>query len=100
MLAGAQTIISLGALTQSVNAGEQQHRAARRNLRAQEDQQAKAETQAKRQARQADEEENRARRRSPDLGVLLNDVANGFRPTESSVRADRLLLGRPGLLGV
>lgn len=100
MLSTAQTFISLGALAQSVNTGEQQKRGAKRSLRAQQDEQAKAEARAKRQARQADEDENRARRRSPDLGVLLNDVANGFRPNESSVRADRLLLGRPGLLGV
>lgn len=99
MAVGSAIIAGLG-LAYSVYAGEGQKAEAKKALARQQVAEQKAERQAAAQTRAADEATNSARKKQPDLGVLLADVANGFRPTASSVRADRLLLGRPGLLGV
>lgn len=98
MAVGSAIIAGL-ALGYGVYSGEEQSRVQKVGLRRQKDAQDKAERDASVQARQAEEGENRARQKSPDLGVLLADVAGGFRPSQGSVNADRLLLGRPGLLG-
>lgn len=99
MAVGSAIVAGL-ALAYGAVAGERQHSEQRRGQRAQEAAQNAAERDASAQERTAEQEANRARNRQPDLGVLLNDVAQGFRPTQNSVNADRLLLGRPGLLGV
>lgn len=83
-----------------VYAGEAQRSEQKKSVRRQEQAQREAEQDAAVQTRVADEEANRARQKQPDLGVLLNDIGRGFRPNNQSVRADQLLLGRPGLLGV
>lgn len=99
MAEAAAAVIAGLALGYGVYSGERQNDMARQGVRRQEEQQRKAEAAALAEQARADQEQNRARKKSPDLGVLLNDVAAGFRPSQQSVRSDQLLLGRPGLLG-
>lgn len=82
----------------SAFSGERQAAAARQGRRDQEQAQKQAETAAISQQRQADEAENRARQKTPDLNVLLSRELKP-KPSPTSIDADRLLLGRPGLLG-
>lgn len=67
-------------------------------MRLQEKTQREAEVAAIREARIGEEEENRARQKRPDLNVLLADQLMP-KPGATGIDADRLLLGRPGLLG-
>lgn len=94
----ALAVIAAAGLGYSAYAGERQQAAAKKGLRLQEEAQNEAQTAAIRDARVADEEENRARQKTPDLNVLLADQMTP-RSGPTSIDADRLLLGRPGLLG-
>lgn len=94
----ALAIIAGAGLLYSGYSGERQASMARKGKRDQDEAQAKAENAAVSQARQAEEAENRARQKSPDLNVLLARELKP-KPAQGSIDANRLLLGRPGLLG-
>lgn len=96
ILAGA----AIASLLYGGYAGERQASAQRDSRRDQEQAQAQAEDAAISEARVGQEEERRARSRAPapDLEVLLGDQRP--RPNGASMDAGRLLLGRPGLLGL
>lgn len=86
------------ALGYQVYAGQKQAKLQKQGLAAQEREQTNAENRALRSDRQASIAENRAQQRAPDLGVLLGDQ-QAPKPGPTGIDADRLLLGRPGLLG-
>lgn len=94
----AAGIQALG-LVYGVVSGERQAGVQRQARRDQEKAQDDAMAATVREARTAEEEANRARQRSPDVDVLLGDQQRRA-PGPNSIDADRLLLGRPGLLGV
>jgi hypothetical protein len=86
-------------LAYGVHSGERQAKSARRGLRLQEQAQNDAQSAAIREARIGEEEENRARQKGPDLNVLLADQLKPKRGPDT-MDVDRLLLGRPALLGM
>lgn len=86
------------ALAYGVHSGERQAKEAKKGLRLQERAQQDAQDAAIRDANLAEEEANRAKQKSPDLNVLLADQMKP-KASQSAINADRLLLGRPGLLG-
>ena len=94
----ALPIIAGAGLIASTYFGVKQEQAAKKGLRLQDQAQNQAEAAAASQARQAQEDENRARQRAPDLSVILGDQLTA-KPGKNGIDADRLLLGRPGLLG-
>lgn len=91
----ATAVLGLG---YSIYSGQRQQAAAKKGLGLQQRAQKEAETASIREARLADEEQNRARQKSPDLNVLLGDQLMS-KPGQTGIDVDRLLLGRPGLLG-
>src|SRR5262245_549434 len=91
----AVAVVGLG---YAIYSGEQQRRAAKKGLQQQQAAQNQAQAAAISQARQAEEEEQRARRKSPNLAVLLGEQQKGA-PGSKGVDSERLLLGKPGLLG-
>lgn len=98
-MAVTSAVAAVAALGYGVYAGERQHAAGRENRRMQERAQEDAEDAALREARIGEEEEKRARQKSPDLNVLLQDQLQQ-KPGPNGIDANRLLLGRPGLLGL
>ncbi len=96
MVAAAVNVAALG---YAIYAGETQAAVARKGRREARDAAAKAEQAALADARRAEEDENKAAQRSPDLDVLLADQRKPQRGS-GSIDADRLLLGRPGQLGI
>lgn len=94
-----QAAVAIASLAYGVYAGETQSAVARKGRREAKDAQRKAEDAALSDAKLAEQEENRARQKSPDLNVLLGDVLRP-KPGKGSIDVDRLLLSRPGLLGV
>jgi uncharacterized protein HemX len=82
----------------SVYSGQQQAVKQKENLDLQQKAQQQAETSAVNQDRLAQENQKRARKKSPDLNVLLGDLMKP-KPGPAGVNADQLLLGRPSLLG-
>lgn len=81
-----------------VYAGEQQAKAQRKNYDLQKKTQQQAEAAAVETDRRAQEDLKRARKKQPDLNVLLGDLMKP-KPGPADVNADQLLLGRPSLLG-
>ena len=90
--------IALASLAYGVASGERQANVQRQGRRSQEQAQKQAETAVVREARTAEEADNRAKQKTPDLNVLLADELQP-KPGKDSIDANRLLLGRPGLLG-
>lgn len=97
-MAATSAVTAIAALGYGVYSGERQAKAAKKGLKLQQRAQQEAHAAAVSQARAADEAEGRARQKTPDLNVLLGDQLTA-KPGPTSVDADRLLLGRPGLLG-
>jgi uncharacterized protein HemX len=97
MVEVAAAVIAGLSLGYGVYSGERAAGAQRQGRRDQQAAQATAEAAAVREAKVGEEEENRARQKTPDLTTLLRDEQ---RPTRQLVDADRLLLGRPGALGL
>jgi len=95
-----QAAVALASLAYGIYAGETQSAVARKGRREAKDAQRKAEDAALSDAKLAEQEENRARQKTPDLNVLLGDQSLRPRPGKGSIDVDRLLLSRPGLLGV
>lgn len=95
-----QAAVQIAALAYQAIATEQQRGAASRGrkqaLAAQNEAQAAAVAEAKR-AEQAD---NQAAQKTPDLSVLLSDSLLPKRPKPGSIDINRLTLGRPGQLGL
>jgi uncharacterized protein HemX len=91
-------MIALAGLGYGIYSGEEQKRQAKAGRKRQEQQQRKAEHAAVAAQRRADDQERRASEKTPDLNVLLGDQALP-KPGTRGVNADRLLLGRPGVLG-
>ena len=98
MVALASAIIAGASLAYGVYSGEQQAKAAKKGLNLQQQAEKDAENSAIRDARLSEEAENDAKKKGPDLGVLLGDQATP-KPSPTSVDLDRLLLGRSGALG-
>ncbi len=94
VLAGAAVL----SLAYGIDSGQKQQAAAKKGLRLQEQAQQDAQDAAIRDATLAEEETNRVRQKTPDLNVLLADQMKP-KASQSAIDADRLLLGRPGLLG-
>lgn len=94
----ALAIIAGAGLLYSGYAGERQATAARKGKHAQEKAQDAAEAASISQARQASEDEKRARQKTPDLNALLARELQP-KPAQGSIDTNKLLLGRPGLLG-
>lgn len=90
--------IALASLAYGAVSGERQAGAARQNRRDQQKAQDENEAVAVRQARQAEEEENRAKQKSPDLNVLLSEQILP-KPGASGIDAARLTLGTQRALG-
>ncbi|MEY5098085.1 MAG: hypothetical protein RJA36_804 [Pseudomonadota bacterium] len=89
---------AVASLAYGVYSGENQKKVAKKGLRLQDQAQQDAQDAAIRDATLAEEETNRARQKTPDLNVLLADQMKP-KASQSAIDADRLLLGRPGLLG-
>ena len=96
---GVSDIVSLGSLGYQVYAGEEGRRLQRSGLRDQRAAQDEAQAAAVSSARRAAEAANRARRKAPDLDVLLGNELKPRSGKRDSIDVDRLLLGRPGVLG-
>jgi len=94
-----QAAVAIAGLAYSVVRGEQQAAAARRGRRDAQEAQAKAESAALADTKRAEEEANKAQQRSPDLNVLLGDALTP-KKDQRSIDTDKLLLGRPGPLGI
>jgi hypothetical protein len=98
--AGAfNNFLAVGSTGYSIYAGEEQARASRQGRRMQERAQGEAKDVTVRQARIGEEAENKARANRPNLDVLLGDELTN-KPGPAGIDANRLLLGRPGLLGL
>lgn len=98
-MAEVSAAAAVAALGYSIFAGERQAGATRKGLRLQERTQYEAQNAAIREAKIGEEEEKRAKQKSPDLNVLLADQMLPKKPGQTGVDANRLLLGRPGSLG-
>lgn len=99
LAAAAPYLIALSAASTGygVYAGEEQAQAGRRAKRDQDKAQTAAENAAASGARRAEEDERRARQRSPDLTGLLERERK--RPGPGGIQIDQLLLGTSGVLG-
>jgi hypothetical protein len=99
MVEVASLIVAGLGLAYGAYSGERQAGAQRQGRRDQERAQGQAEAAVVSEGRRAEEEENRARQRSPDLSVLLQDQTRQPRAGSDGIDTNRLLLGRPGLMG-
>lgn len=98
-MAAVSAVTAIAALGYGIYSGQQQQAAARKGLHLQLQAEKNAENAAIREAKIGDEEEKRAKQKSPDLNVLLADQMLPKKPGQTGVDANRLLLGRPGSLG-
>lgn len=94
----ASAVVAAAALGYGVYAGEEQAKATRLGRRQQERTQKQAEARAISEARRAEMAEAASRRKSPNLDVLL--AGEPAKPGPAGMNADKLLLGRPSLLGL
>lgn len=91
--------VQVAALAYQAVAGEQQRKAGQRGRRDAQQAARLSEDAALSEQRRAEEAENAARQKSPDLNVLLGDERKR-KPGPGSIDVDKLLLGRPKLLGI
>lgn len=94
----AALTLGAGALGYGIYQGEQQAKLQRQGLRQQRQAEKTAEVRAVSEARRGEMADAAARRKAPNLDVLLG--GEPAKPGPSGMNADKLLLGRPSLLGL
>jgi len=96
----AQAAVALVALAYQAYVGETQRAAASKGRRLAQEAAREGEAAALAEAKRGEIEENRARALQPDLSVLLDDSNRRRQKAADAINVDRLMLGRPGALGL